>query len=51
MDEKTIHMGKVRSTTNKYQILFDGTNFGSLQIVVRKNLFNQYCFALYGFQL
>ena len=61
--EKTIHLGNVLSTTNKYEIVFGrikkfncSTNiflseFGSLQTVVKNKLFHHNCCALYGSQL
>ena len=61
--EKTIHLGNVLSTTDKYEMVFDGIKkfncsvnrvmyeFGSLQIVIKNKLFHQYCYALYGSQL
>ena len=60
--EKTIYLGNVLSTTDKYEIVFDGIKkfncnvnifmslFGSLQTVVKHKLFCQYCYALYGSQ-
>ena len=61
--EKTIHLGNVLSTTDKYEIMFDSiknlhcsvngfmSEFGSPQTVVKKELFYQYCCALYESQL
>ena len=61
--EKTVHLGNVLSTIDKYETVFDGikkfncsvnifmSEFGSLQTVVKKKLFHQYCCALYGSQL
>ena len=61
--EKTIHLGNVLSTTDKYDIVFDGIKtfncnvnrfmyqFGSLQTVVKNKLCHQYCCSLYGSQL
>ena len=61
--EKTIHLGNVLSTTNKYEMVFDGiktfncsvnrflSEFGSLQTVIKNKLFQQYCCSLYGSQL
>ena len=57
--EKTIHLGNVLSTTNKYEMVFGGIKkcncsvnrlmfeFGSLQTVVKNKLFHQYCCGLY----
>ena len=61
--EKTIHLGNVLSTTDKYEMVFDGIKkfncnvnrfmpeFGLLQTFVKNKLFYQYCCALYGSQL
>ena len=61
--KKTIHLGNVLSTTNKYEMVFDGikkcncsvnrfmSEFDSLQTVVKNKLLHQYCCALYGSQL
>ena len=61
--EKTIHLGSVLSTTNNYEMMFDGikkfncsvnrfmSGFGSFQNVVKTKLFHQYCCALYGYHL
>ena len=60
--EKTIHLEKVLTTTNKCEMVFDGikkfycsvnrfmSEFGSLQTVIKNKLFHQ-LFALYGSQL
>ena len=61
--EKTVRLGNVLSTTEKYEMVFDGiktfncsvnrfmSEFGSLQTVVKNKLFHQYCCALNGSQL
>ena len=61
--EKTIYLGNVLSTTDKYEMVFDGikkfncsvnrfmSEFGSLQTIVKNKLFHQYCCVLYGSQL
>ena len=61
--EKTIHLRNVFSTTDKYEMVFDGikkfncsvnrfmSEFGSLQTVVKNKLFHQYYCALYESQL
>ena len=61
--EKTIHLGNVLSTTNKYEMVFDDiktfncnvnrfmSEFGSIQTVVKNKLFHQYCCAWCGSQL
>ena len=60
--EKTMHLGNVLSTTNRYEMVFDGIKkfnfsvnrfmsaFGSLQAVVKNKFFHQYCCAVYGSQ-
>ena len=61
--EKTIHLGNVFSTTDKYEMVFDGikkfncsvnrfmSEFGSLQAVVKNKLFHQYYCVLCESQL
>ena len=40
--EKTIHLGNILSTTDKYEMVFDGINK-----IKNKKLFHQYCSAQY----
>ena len=56
--EKTIHMGNVLSTTDKYEMVVKKFNCsvnrfisGSLLTVTKNKLFHQYCCALYGSQI
>ena len=61
--KKTIHLGNVLSTTDKYEMVCDGikkfncsvnrvlSEFDLLQTVVKNKLVHQYCCALYGSQL
>ena len=56
--EKSMHLGNILSTTDKYEMVFDGikkfncsvnrfmSEFGSLQTVVKNKWFHQYCCAL-----
>ena len=48
--EKTIHLGNVLSTTNQYEMVFDGIKKCNCSVNRFMKLSHQYCCALYGSQ-